>query len=203
MGPAGLLDNEVDDAVAREGCAATTRRSIPSASERFPTALTGTARQHGEDEFLVVTLFDSLAAERAFAGADYEVPVSLVAIATAVVSLFLALRADRRQARAELREQREEDAASARRSGRPIVVPRGGSGGPAADRVRHDYMVRNGGEDGAVADSEGEHVGRPGSSRRLTCSQRPNPASTSLAAAFSRPPSVSPAYTWAVTRAFA
>ena len=75
MGPAGLLDNAVDDAVAREGCAATTRRSIPSASERFPTALTGTARQHGEDEFLVVTLFDSLAAERAFAGADYEVPV--------------------------------------------------------------------------------------------------------------------------------
>jgi heme-degrading monooxygenase HmoA len=47
----------------------------PVGIRALPTALTGTARQHGEDEFLVVTLFDSLAAVRAFAGADYEVPV--------------------------------------------------------------------------------------------------------------------------------
>lgn len=75
--------------------------------------------------------------------------VSLVAIGIAFGSLILAVRADRRAYRAEhrdeLRLQREQADAAERRRGRPVVTPRGGSGGPTADRVRHDYMIRNGG----------------------------------------------------------
>jgi hypothetical protein len=69
--------------------------------------------------------------------------VSLIAITAALVSLSLAIRADRRQARAE---RREEAQAVARRSGRPSVLPRGGSGGPTAERVSHSYQIRNAGE---------------------------------------------------------
>ena len=75
--------------------------------------------------------------------------VSLFAIAFAGVSLFLSIRTDRRQGRAEERaerqETREEAEARERRSGRPIVIPRGGSGGQDAPRIQHDYMLRNAG----------------------------------------------------------
>jgi hypothetical protein len=76
--------------------------------------------------------------------------LSLVAIATAIGSLLLAIRTDRRQQRAERREERGEERAEAdaraRRSGRPIVLARGASGGATAPRVQHNYAVRNGGE---------------------------------------------------------
>jgi hypothetical protein len=76
--------------------------------------------------------------------------VSLVAIGIALGSLVLAARADRRAYRAEHRDERrltrEEREHAERRRGKPVVVPRGGSGGPAANPVRHDYEVRNGGE---------------------------------------------------------
>jgi hypothetical protein len=76
--------------------------------------------------------------------------VSLAAIGFALVSLVLSIRTDRRQARAEQRserqETREEAAARERRSGRPIIMPRGGSGGSGAARIQHDYMVKNGGQ---------------------------------------------------------
>jgi hypothetical protein len=76
--------------------------------------------------------------------------VSLAAIGFALVSLVLSIRTDRRQARAEQRaerqETREEAEARQRRSGRPIVIPRGGGGGPGAPRIQHDYMVKNGGQ---------------------------------------------------------
>lgn len=75
--------------------------------------------------------------------------VSLVAIGIAFGSLILAVRADRRAYRAEhrdeLRLQHEQAEAEERRRGRPVVVPRGGSGGPTANPVRHDYEIRNGG----------------------------------------------------------
>lgn len=68
--------------------------------------------------------------------------LSLAAILIAVGSLVIAVRADRRAGRAERRE--EEDFA-ARRRAQPIILPRGGSGGPTADPVRHEYLIRNGG----------------------------------------------------------
>jgi hypothetical protein len=73
--------------------------------------------------------------------------VSLVAVGIAVGSLLLAVRADRRAYRAEhrddLRLQREE--AAERRRGKPVVVPWVGSGGPTANSLRHEYLVRNDG----------------------------------------------------------
>jgi hypothetical protein len=60
--------------------------------------------------------------------------------------------------------EREEDAAAERRRGKPLVVPRGGSGGLTADPVRHDYEIRNGGNAAItelwlwIADGEGRVV---------------------------------------------
>jgi hypothetical protein len=64
-----------------------------------------------------------------------SVVVSLFALGFAFVSLILALRADRRASRAERGARR----------GRPVVVPNGGSGGPGAFSVSHNYVVANGG----------------------------------------------------------
>jgi hypothetical protein len=76
--------------------------------------------------------------------------ISGIAIALAIGSFALSVRTDKRQQRAERREERrerrEEDEALARRRGRPVVVPQGGSGGPTANPVRHDYAVQNGGQ---------------------------------------------------------
>ena len=75
--------------------------------------------------------------------------VSVVALGIAFASLRLAIRADRLDHRAERRDERrmerEELEAAERRRGRPVVIPKGGTGGPAADVVRHDYLVRNSG----------------------------------------------------------
>lgn len=86
----------------------------------------------------------------AYGGVDVAaLIVSLAAVGIALSSLILAVRADRRAYRAEgrdeLRLQREDVEAAERRRGRPVVVPRGGSGGPTADAVRHDYLIRNSG----------------------------------------------------------
>lgn len=76
--------------------------------------------------------------------------ISVVAIVIALVSLGLSLRADRRQHRAELREgrreQRELEESAVRRRGKPIVIPRGDSGGSTAERVQHMYEVKNAGQ---------------------------------------------------------
>jgi hypothetical protein len=75
--------------------------------------------------------------------------VSLAAAGIAFGSLLLAMRADRRAYRAEHRDElrlhREEAEAAERRRGKPIVMTRGGSGGPTASLVCHNYTVRNGG----------------------------------------------------------
>jgi hypothetical protein len=89
--------------------------------------------------------------------------VAIVAVVVAGGSLALAFRADRRAKRAERRaqlaeeraeqaderearrEQREVEEAVARRRGKPVVMQRGGSGGPTAPSVAHDYLVRNAG----------------------------------------------------------
>jgi hypothetical protein len=75
--------------------------------------------------------------------------VSVVAVGIALGSLALAVRADRRAGRAEGRDtqrlQREEAEAAERRRAKPMVMERGGSGGPTADAVQHNYLVRNGG----------------------------------------------------------
>lgn len=76
--------------------------------------------------------------------------VSLLAIGIALGSVALARRADKRAEGAEYREQRrerrEEAEAAALRQARPVVTPRGGSGGPTADRIQHNYEVRNTGQ---------------------------------------------------------
>jgi type II secretory pathway pseudopilin PulG len=94
--------------------------------------------------------------------------VSLVAITGALISLALSVRADKRAQRAEQREarreEREKTEAAARLRGRPIVTPRGGSGGPTANPVRHDFEVRNAGESTIaelslwIEDVEGEPI---------------------------------------------
>jgi hypothetical protein len=48
--------------------------------------------------------------------------------------------------REERRERREVEDAVARRRGKPVVMERGGAGGPSANLVRHDYAVRNAGQ---------------------------------------------------------
>jgi hypothetical protein len=55
-------------------------------------------------------------------------------------------RAERADEREERRDERDAEEAVARRRGKPVVVERGGSGGPAASAVRHDYAVRNAGQ---------------------------------------------------------
>lgn len=94
--------------------------------------------------------------------------LALIAVAISLGSLRLARRADRREDRAAERGERKEERdiveATARRQGRPIVTPRGGSGGPTANPVRHDYEIRNGGQATItelglwIVDGEGETV---------------------------------------------
>jgi hypothetical protein len=72
-----------------------------------------------------------------------------------------AIRADERDAD---RGQREEDEARLRRRGNPIVTPQGVSGGPSAERVRHEYKIENAGSATIsalklwIADSTGKSV---------------------------------------------
>jgi hypothetical protein len=101
--------------------------------------------------FSVQCRFAARPASASFAGqngaVDASLILSIIAIAVAISSLALAVRTDLRQQRAEKREEqrahREEADAIARRRGRPIFTPRGGSGGSSAFRVKHDYLVRN------------------------------------------------------------
>jgi hypothetical protein len=94
--------------------------------------------------------------------------VSLLAVGISFGSLLLAARADRRAYRAEHRDEvrleREEAEAAERRRGRPVVEPMGGFGGPTAETVHHDYLIRNGGNAAIaevwlwIADGEGNVV---------------------------------------------
>jgi hypothetical protein len=74
--------------------------------------------------------------------ASASLAVSLLAIGIALVSLRLAFRADRRQTRTAEREERHEKREI---RARPVVIPRGGEGGPTAQRVVHNYQVKNAG----------------------------------------------------------
>jgi hypothetical protein len=40
---------------------------------------------------------------------------------------------------------RAEAESAERRRGKPIILVRGGAGGPTADALRRDYLIRNGG----------------------------------------------------------
>lgn len=75
---------------------------------------------------------------------------SVVAVLISLVALWFTYRADQRGEReldlTERQDQRQADEAVERRRGRPVITPRGGSGGPTADRVRHEYEVRNAGQ---------------------------------------------------------
>jgi hypothetical protein len=68
----------------------------------------------------------------------------------AIFSLWLSVRSDRREERADVRDerrdQREEMAAALARRGRPVLQPGPLSGGPAANPVHHEYLVRNAGQ---------------------------------------------------------
>src|SRR4051812_42759010 len=47
--------------------------------------------------------------------------------------------------RAERGEQREQNEYAHSRQGQPLIEPQGGSGGPDANAVHHEYKVSNGG----------------------------------------------------------
>jgi hypothetical protein len=72
--------------------------------------------------------------------------VSLVAVIIAGIALWRGeSRARRAESRDERRMTREEEAAAERRRGKPVLTPSGISGGPTADPVHHNYMLRNSG----------------------------------------------------------
>ena len=76
----------------------------------------------------------------------------IAALGALVISVLSYRRAGRAEARAEeadardaRREEREEREAVERRRGKPILTPGPIEGGPSADPVRHQYLVRNAG----------------------------------------------------------
>lgn len=62
-----------------------------------------------------------------------------------VVAVRTESRARRGEKRDERREVREVEEVADRRRGRPVLLPRGVSGGPTARTVTHDYLIRNAG----------------------------------------------------------
>ena len=96
--------------------------------------------------------------------------LSVFAILIALGSLVFTRRADSRAKRAEerdtRRERREAEEAAARRQGRPVVIPGAISGGPTAERVSHDYTVRNRGMRLSRASGSGSKTTTAGWSRQ-------------------------------------
>lgn len=74
---------------------------------------------------------------------------SAFALLIAAGSLYLSYRADKRHERSDARDERrlerEELEARERRRGRPLVKAGEIRGGPTADRVIHNFQVRNAG----------------------------------------------------------
>jgi hypothetical protein len=75
----------------------------------------------------------------------FTLVIALLAIFISVASFIRSERREGRRERREARtEQREVDKSAERRRGKPIIIARGG--GRTADRVRHDYEIRNDGQ---------------------------------------------------------